>query len=116
MPNWEYRIIAIDVDISESANAEKASEKMQILSKEFLKKEFPDQYSNNQSTNLPLQIQALINIYGKKGWEHYFQGKLSDKVLFYFKRQIKKVDIKSEIPLTSAEEALLQQLDSLQKP
>ena len=116
MPNWEYRIIAIDVEISEPANAEKASEKVQVLSKEFLKKEFPDQYNRNQSSNLPLQIQALINIYGKKGWEHYFQAMLSNKVLFYFKRIIKQVEINNEIPLTSAEEALLQQLDSLQKP
>ncbi|WP_269615932.1 hypothetical protein [Prochlorococcus marinus] len=116
MPNWEYRIIAINIDFSEPANAEKASEKMQNLSQEFLRKEFPEQYKTNQSINLALQMQELINIYGKKGWEHYFQGIISNKILFYFKRNILKNKQKDEIALTNKEESLLQQLDELQKP
>tara|TARA_Y100001968_G_C19396074_1_gene738391 strand:- start:417 stop:767 length:351 start_codon:yes stop_codon:yes gene_type:complete len=116
MKNWEYRIIEITVESSEPTNVEKASKRMKNISQEFLKKEFPDQYKHNQSSNFSLQLQRLINIYGKRGWEHYYQGQFGNKILFYFKREITTEESYLNAPLTPKEESIVQKLDDLQKP
>ena len=116
METWEYKIIGINIEPSQPPNAKEASQKIQTISQEFLEKEFPEQYQEKQSTNLALQLQNLINIFGKKGWEHYFQAQIMDKILFYFKRRITTSKDNSKIMLTPKEESLLQQLDNLQKP
>ena len=86
----EYRTIGININLTPPPNVKKDAEKIKGVSKEFMEKEFPDYYQN-KSTNIALQCQNLINIYGKRGWEHYFQGQIGNLILFYFKRDIESV-------------------------
>ena len=111
----EYRTIGININLTSPPNVKKDAEKIQGVSKEFMEKEFPDYYQN-KSTNIALQCQNLINIYGKRGWEHYFQGQIGNLILFYFKRDIESVENQIEYTLTPQEESLIQSLDKSQRP
>ena len=111
----EYRTIGININLTPPPNVKKDAEKIQGVSKEFMEKEFPDYYQN-KNTNIALQCQNLINIYGKKGWEHYFQGQIGNLILFYFKRNIESVKNQIEYKLTPQEESLIQSLDESQRP
>ena len=111
----EYRTIGININLTPPPNVKKDAEKIQGVSKEFMEKEFPDYYQN-KSTNIALQCQNLINIYGKRGWEHYFQGQIGNLILFYFKRDIESVENQIEYKLTPQEESLIQSLDKSQRP
>jgi len=111
----EYRTIGININLTSPPNVKKDAEKIQGVSKEFMEKEFPDYYQN-KSTNIALQCQNLINIYGKRGWEHYFQGQIGNLILFYFKRDIESVENQIEYILTPQEESLIQSLDKSQRP
>ena len=111
----EYRTIGININLTPPPNVKKDAEKIQGVSKEFMEKEFPDYYQN-KSTNIALQCQNLINIYGKRGWEHYFQGQIGNLILFYFKRDIDSVENQIEYILTPQEESLIQSLDNSQRP
>ena len=111
----EYRTIGININLTPPPNVKKDAEKIQGVSKEFMEKEFPDYYEN-KSTNIALQCQNLINIYGKRGWEHYFQGQIGNLILFYFKRDIESVENQIEYILTPQEESLIQSLDESQRP
>ena len=111
----EYRTIGININLTTPPNVKKDAEKIQGVSKEFMEKEFPDYYQN-KSTNIALQCQNLINIYGKRGWEHYFQGQIGNLILFYFKRDIESVGNQIEYILTPQEESLIQSLDKSQRP
>ena len=72
--SWEYRVVGINITPTEEANAQRASQQLPGMSEEFIKQQFPEQYLNKQNTNVALQCQRIINIYGKYGWEHYQQG------------------------------------------
>ena len=111
----EYRTIGININLTPPPNVKKDAEKIQGVSKEFMEKEFPDYYQN-KSTNIALQCQNLINIYGKRGWEHYFQGQIGNLILFYFKRDIESFENQIEYKLTPQEESLIQSLDESQRP
>ena len=111
----EYRTIGININTTTNPNVKKDIQKMDGVSKEFLEKEFPNYYQN-KNTNLALQCQNLINIYGKKGWEHYFQGQIGNLILFYFKRNAEIDNSKIKYKLSSYEESLIQSLDESQKP
>ena len=111
----EYRTIGININLTPPPNVKKDAEKIQGVSKEFMEKEFPDYYQN-KSTNIALQCQNLINIYGKRGWEHYFQGQIGNLILFYFKRDIESVENQIEYILTPQEESLIQSLNESQRP
>ena len=110
----EYRAIGINLAITNTPNASKASEQIK-MPEEYLKREFPKQYLQNSETNTALQCQTVLNIYGKFGWEHYQQGQLGSQVILYFKRD--KEDNKLDfIKLDPKEEAIIQKLDPQQKP
>ena len=111
----EYRTIGININLTPPPNVKNDVERIQGVSKEFMEKEFPDYYQN-KSTNIALQCQNLINIYGKRGWEHYFQGQIGNLILFYFKRDIESVGNQIEYVLTPQEESLIQSLDESQRP
>ena len=111
----EYRTIGININLTPPPNVKKDAEKIQGVSQEFMEKEFPDYYQN-KSSNIALQCQNLINIYGKKGWEHYFQGQIGNLILFYFKRNADSDKSKLKYKLSSYEESLIQSLDESQKP
>ena len=111
---WDYRVVGININTTQPSNPSKAAEKLgESFSKEFLEQEFPQEYVKNISTNMALQCQQVIQIYGKRGWEHYQQPQLGTTAMLYFKKKIKNtVDNK----LTNKEEAIVARLDELQKP
>ena len=111
----EYRTIGININTTPTPDVKKDIQKMDGVSKEFLEKEFPNYYQN-KSTNIALQCQNLINIYGKRGWEHYFQGQIGNLILFYFKRNIDSFNNETKDELTPQEESLIQSLDETQRP
>tara|TARA_Y100000589_G_scaffold176152_1_gene167095 strand:+ start:773 stop:1123 length:351 start_codon:yes stop_codon:yes gene_type:complete len=111
----EYRTIGININSTPPPSIKKDSEKMQGVSKEFLEKEFP-KYYKKQNTNIALQCQNLINIYGRRGWEHYFQGQIGNLILFYFKRKGDFDEKDLNYDLNPYEESLIQSLDESQRP
>jgi len=111
----EYRTIGININLTPPPNVKKDAEKIKGVSKEFMEKEFPNYYQK-KNTNLALQCQNLINIYGKRGWEHYFQGQIGNLILFYFKRDAEASKNQIEYELSPQEESLIQSLDESQRP
>jgi hypothetical protein len=108
-------VIGININQSQTASATKAAEKLgEGFSEDFLEKQFPKEYVNKRSTNVALQCQQIIQIYGKFGWEHYQQGQLSTTAMLYFRRKGKISE--SIVDLTPSEEAMISQLDPLQRP
>jgi len=113
---WDYRVIGININPVNPSNASKAAEKMgENFSPEFLQKEFPEEYQANRSTNMALQCQQVIQIYGKHGWEHYQQGQIGNAVMMYFRRPNQRAE-KKAVTLSAAEEAMITKLDPLQRP
>ena len=116
MDYWEYKVVGININLSEPPpNAEIASNQLGGMSKDFIKNEFPEYYKSNKSSNIALQCQNLINIYGQIGWEHYFQGQLANLIVFYFKRKIEDDSVLSN-KLSAEQESLIQSLDESQRP
>jgi hypothetical protein len=113
---WDYRVIGININPVQPSSASKAARKMgENFSPEFLQKEFPEEYQANRSTNMALQCQQLIQIYGKFGWEHYQQGQIGNSVMMYFRRPNQRT-VKKTVSLSAVEEAMITQLDPLQRP
>ena len=111
---WDYRVVGINIESIQPSNSGQAAQKLEEkFSKEFLEKEFPNEYVKNISTNMALQCQIVIQIYGKQGWEHYQQSQLAGTAMLYFKRKVGSNVINK---LTNKEESIIQSLDELQKP
>ena len=110
---YEYRVVGVNVTPMTAPDPVKASEQLKV-SQEFLEKEFASHYQNNQAANTPLQVQNLLNIYGKRGWEHYYEGKIGDQVLLYFRRAL-EANI-SNVDFTAEELAMTQKLAIEQRP
>ena len=111
---WEYRVVGININTTTPSNPIQAAEKLgEGFSKEFLEKEFPQEYIKKKSTNMALQCQQIIQIYGKKGWEHYQQGQLGNTAMLYFKRKAKNAVVTD---FTNIENTIIGTLDALQKP
>ena len=111
---WDYRVVGININTSTQSNPIQAAKKMgETFSKEFLEKEFPQEYIKNKSTNMALQCQQVIQLYGKKGWEHYQQGQLGNTAMLYFRKKNKDAE---ERKLTNIEKTLIERLDPLQRP
>ena len=85
------------------------------FSPEFLQKQFPEEYQAQRSTNMALQCQQVIKIYGKFGREHYQQGQLGTTAMLYFRRMTNNTELES-VSLNAAEEAMITKLDPLQRP
>lgn len=112
---WHYKVIGININLTQPASATKAAEKLgEGFTQEFLEKQFPQEYVSKRSTNTALQLQQVIEMYGKFGWEHYQQGQLGTTAMLYFRR--KDENTKSEVRLTPEEEAMVAKLDPLQRP
>ena len=113
---WDYRVVGINIGVSNPSDSKQAAEKLENkLSAQFLEKEFPEEYQKKQSTNLALQCQQIIQIYGKYGWEHYQQGQLANTAMLYFKRKISSMHAESNID-KNQEAVLTAALDPLQRP
>ena len=110
----DYRTVGVNISSTQPASVKKDASRIEGATKEFLEKEFPSYYQNKN--NIALQCQNLINIYGKKGWEHYFQGQIGNLILFYFRRNNDVDESKINYKLTPQEESLIQSLDQSQRP
>ena len=114
--SWEYRSIGINIKSSAKPSMSNDAKQIPNMSKEFLEKEFSEYYKSDKNDNIALQCQKLINIYGKRGWEHYFQGQIGNLILFFFKRESDINQSYSSEKLSPEEEALIQSLDQSQRP
>ena len=92
---WEYYIINLNVETNSkedlnNRDPETASEKMKgSLSAEFIKNQFPEQYSSNDNSNDPcVQLSNFLNIKGEQGWELFESMKVGELFLLIMKRPL----------------------------
>ena len=111
----EFRVIGININTDSPMERSGSKAESLGLSKKFLENEFKDSFKKI-NRNVSLQLQDLINIYGRFGWEHYFQGQIGNTITLYFKRTKKLNDLEITINLSKEEKALLQSLDNDQLP
>ena len=111
----EFRVIGININNDPPKEINASNAKSLGFSKEFIKNEFKDSLKKI-NRNLSLQIQDLLNIYGRFGWEHYFQGQIGSLIMLYFRRNEELDNSKTPINLSPEEEAILQSLDNEQLP
>ena len=64
-----------------------------------------------KSQKCNLKKQDLLNIYGRYGWEHYYQGQIGNQITLYFRRDMKQKQPEINIKLLPEEKAILQCLD-----
>ncbi len=111
----EYRVIGLNINSEAPPKFSKSSAQSLGLSEEFLENEFKDSLKKINK-NLSLQIQELLNIYGRYGWEHYYQGQLGNLITLYFKRNKNSNKSSKQINLSPEEKTTLQSLDIAQMP
>ena len=110
----EFRVIGININTESPQIKNDSNVETLGYSKEFLENEFKDSFKKI-NRNVSLQLQDLINLYGRFGWEHYYQGQIGNLITLYFKRN-KPDELKIEIKLSPEEKTMLQSLDDDQLP
>ena len=111
----EYRVIGLNINQTPPPKVNESDAKSIGVSKEFLKNEFKDSLKKI-NRNVFLQIQDRLNIYGRYGWENYYQGQIGNQITLYFRRDIKLNQPEINIKLSPEEKAILQCLDREQMP
>ena len=111
----EYRVIGLNINSEVPLKENKSINKSLGLSEKFIKNEFKDSYKKI-NRNLSLQLQELMNIYGRYGWEHYYQGQVGNLITLYFKRNENFLKSNIQIKLSPEENTILQSLDISQMP
>ena len=111
----EFRVIGLNINSTPPPKVNESEAKSIGVSKEFLENQFKDSIKKI-NRNVSLQIQDLLNIYGRYGWEHYYQGQIGNQITLYFKRDIKLNQTEINIKLSPEEKAILQCLDREQMP
>lgn len=98
MPQWEYRVIHINVDPGpppEPADPKTASDHLQgVLSPTFLAREFPEHYGkDSEAARRKLhpaeQLQGFLNLLGREGWEMTETAQVGPLLMFFFKRPLR---------------------------
>jgi hypothetical protein len=93
---WEYRVIHINVESGqppEPPTPQADSERLGgALSAEFLRREFPQQYSNAKATprHPAEQLQFFLNALGRENWEMVEASQVGPLLMFFFKRPLTK--------------------------
>ena len=95
MPEWEYRVIHINLESGQPPRApdpQVASERLGgVLSPEFIAREFPEQYKATPIPRHPAeQLQYFLNLLGKQGWELVETGQVGPLLMFFFKRMVRE--------------------------
>ena len=92
---WEYHVVHLNVEEPSQdglniSNPEAASEKLKgSLSPDFIKKQFPDQYKENDNDLHPaIQLSKFLNIKGLDQWELSETIKIGKMLFLIMKRQI----------------------------
>ena len=97
---WEYLVVHVnfesknDVNI-EISNPESASDKLKgSLSPEYLKKEFPNQFSKSSPALHPAkQLQTFLNKCGNESWKLISTERVGGLLMFIFIRE--RLDIQA---------------------
>ena len=111
----EFRVIGLNINSTPAPKVNESNARALGVSKEFLENEFKDSIKKI-NRNLSLQIQDLLNIYGRYGWEHYYQGQIGNLITLYFRRDKNLNQSEVDIKLSPEENAILQSLDRDQMP
>ena len=111
----EFRVIGLNIKPSPPPKVNESEAKSLGVSKKFLENEFKDSLKKI-NRNVTLQIQDLLNIYGRYGWEHYYQGQIGNQITLYFRRDMQQKQPEINIKLSPEEKAILQCLDKEQMP
>jgi len=111
----EFRVIGLNINSNTPPKVNESDAKSIGVSKEFLENEFKDSLKKI-NRNLSLQIQDLLNLYGRYGWEHYYQGQIGNQITLYFRKDTKSNQSEINIELSPEEKAILQCLDKDQMP
>ena len=93
MPQWDYRVIHINLDSGQppqSPDPQVASERLGgVLSPEFIAREFPELYKAAPLPRHPAeQLQYFLNLLGKDCWELVETGQVGPLLMFFFKRPV----------------------------
>tara|TARA_B100001989_G_scaffold225063_1_gene179852 strand:+ start:519 stop:818 length:300 start_codon:yes stop_codon:yes gene_type:complete len=86
---WDYFVVNINFEeqkVSPSEKVQKASEKLGgSLSKEFLEKEFPAQFKNNNPSLHPSkQLEVILKKIGSEGWKLQSTERVGSFLMFIF--------------------------------
>ena len=111
----EFRVIGLNIDPTPPPKLKDSDAQSLGVSKQFLENEFKDSIKKI-NRNVTLQIQDLLNIYGRYGWTHYYQGQIDNKITLYFRRDKNLNQSQVDIKLSPEENAILQCLDRDQMP
>tara|TARA_Y100000991_G_C21975203_1_gene351826 strand:+ start:851 stop:1141 length:291 start_codon:yes stop_codon:yes gene_type:complete len=89
MQKWDYFVININFEeqsTPSTENAQKASEKLGgSLSKEYLEKEFPDQFKSIKPGLHPSkQLQIILKKIGDEGWKLQATERVGSLLMFIF--------------------------------
>ena len=111
----EFRVIGLNINSTPTPKVNESAAKSIGVSKKFLENEFKDSLKKI-NRNVSLQIQDLLNIYGRYGWEHYYQGQIGNLITLYFRKDKNLNQSEVDIKLSPEENAILQSLDRDQMP
>ena len=89
---WDYFVLHINFEKNKNAidqTSQKASEKLGgSLSKEYLEKEFPDQFKSAKPGLHPTkQLQTILNKFGEDGWKLQNTETIGNFLMFIFIRE-----------------------------
>ena len=91
---WDYFVLHINFEENKKTdiqNSQKASEKLGgSLSKEYLEKEFPQQFKSVKPGLHPSkQLQVILNKFGEEGWKLQTTERIGNLLMFIFMRKKK---------------------------
>ena len=94
LKKWDYFVLHINFEENKNTgmqNSQKASEKLGgSLSKEYLEKEFPQQFKSVKPGLHPSkQLQVILNKFGDDGWKLETTEKIGSMLMFIFIKEKK---------------------------
>ena len=87
---WEYKVLHLTIENKGNNTSDPNIDSLKLkgsLSPEFIKRQFPEQYQEKKGLSFPDQINNILNIYGKEGWELKQIENLAGFLLLFFIRQ-----------------------------
>jgi hypothetical protein len=89
IPKWEYFVLNINFEDNQESikeKVQKASENLKgSLSKEFLEKEFPNEFKALKPGLHPSkQLQVILNKIGNEGWKLEITERIGNLLMFIF--------------------------------
>ena len=89
---WDYFVIHINFEENKKpaqAKSQEASDRLGgSLSKEYLEKEFPDQFkSDKQGLHPSKQLETILKKFGDEGWKLQTTERIGNFLMFIFMRK-----------------------------